>query len=173
MKFDKIFSLSWSVLGAVLLTSIGAASNNMVLAVPGPSLVADLGSIRVRGQYPTGVSKRAIPASTETVRIAVPTKGPFRFRPPLIDLPVESPVLYKRQDDDITKTVPKSHEMDPVEKDKGPKRKRDLPSTATTTTTNTPEKEFKSESVNGSDFSKRRAMPNSWIRWISSGGFNV
>ncbi|KAF8938850.1 hypothetical protein BGZ47_008391 [Haplosporangium gracile] len=190
MKFDKIFSLSWFVIATFLLISIGPASNNMVLAVPAPGPVANPGSVRVRGQYPTGFSKRPIPTSTETVCIAIPTKGPFRFRRPLINLPVESPVLYKRQDGDGFKTVPKSHETDPVEKNKELERaplskrrmmndasirwinpshfqKRVLPST------NTPEKESESESVNGSDLSKRREMSNSWIHWIRSGGFNV
>lgn len=228
MKFDKMSSLSWSVAVAVLLFSLGTASNDMVSAVPAPVSADDQPLVQVRGQYTTGFPKRAVPADlpkghppsqafpkgqyptglpkkaaptghpkkavptrAETVRIAVPTKGPFRFYPSLIGLPVETPILYKRQDGDIFETVPESHTIDPVEEDRDSEteggvelskrrmqvygairyvnpadiRKRDLPSSASATDI-APEEESESESEKDAELFKRRAMVYGRIEYV-------
>ncbi|KAK3839249.1 MAG: hypothetical protein JOS17DRAFT_829885 [Linnemannia elongata] len=259
MKFDKMSSLSWSVFVAVLLFSLGAASNDMVSAAPAPVSANDQPSIRVKGQYPTGFpkgqptrgfpkgqppaqgfpkgqfptgfpkravptdipkdhhptqsfpkghyhtgspkkaapighSKKVVPTSTETVYIAVPTTGPFRFRPSMISLPVEPPVNEKRQDGEI-ETAPESYAIDLVEEDDerdkevslskrrmqvygairyvnpADIRKRDHLSSASAFATDiTPEEEFESESESEPDkaveLSKRRAMVYGRVEYV-------
>ncbi|KAK5827485.1 hypothetical protein F5H01DRAFT_409301 [Linnemannia elongata] len=146
-------SLSWSIFVAVLLIILGSVSNDLVSAVPVPVPADDQPSLRVRDHYSIGFPEIACPTDTSTpVVIAVPTRVPFRFPPSQIGLPVETPVVFKRQDDDSYKTVPPGHATEPVEEE--------------------PESESESEFVDGVELSKRRAMPNSWIRWIGSGGFN-
>ncbi|KAH7057773.1 hypothetical protein BKA57DRAFT_432889 [Linnemannia elongata] len=146
-------SLSWSIFVAVLLIFLGSVSNDLVSAVPVPVPADDQPSLRVRDHYSIGFPEIACPTDTSTpVVIAVPTSVPFRFPPSQIGLPVETPVVFKRQDDDGYKTVPEGHATEPVEEE--------------------PESESESAFVDGVELSKRRAMPNSWIRWIGSGGFN-
>ncbi|OAQ34852.1 hypothetical protein K457DRAFT_899815 [Linnemannia elongata AG-77] len=153
MKFNKMPSLSWSIFAAVLLIFLGSVSNDLVSAVPVPVPADDQPSLRARDHYSIGFPEIACPTDTSTpVVIAVPTRVPFRFPPSQIGLPVETPVVFKRQDDDSHKTVPEGHATEPVEEE--------------------PESESESEFVDGVELSKRRAMPNSWIRWIGSGGFN-
>ncbi|KAF9543925.1 hypothetical protein EC957_000376 [Mortierella hygrophila] len=206
MKFDKMPSLSWFVFVAILLVSFGTASDDMVSAAPVPAS-ADEPSIRVRGQYPTsfpkgqyhtgsskkvaptGHSKRVFPTNTETFRIAVPIEGPFRFNPSVIGLPVEAPLIFKRQDGDIFKTVPESHPIELNEEDdEGDKiplsrrrmindssirwinpanfKRRDLLSSAATTSEEEPESDSESESVDYG-LSKRRMQVNGAVRYVN------
>ncbi|KAG0060600.1 hypothetical protein BGZ89_012106, partial [Linnemannia elongata] len=135
MKFNKMPSLSWSIFVAFLLIFLGSVSNDLVSAVPVPVPADDQPSLRVRDHYSIGFPEIACPTDTSTpVVITVPTRVPFRFPPSQIGLPVETPVVFKRQDDDSYKTVPEGHATEPVEEE--------------------PESESESEFVDGVELSK-------------------